>query len=75
MNRKDRIVYKELNESSAVRSACWLLYKNHKASRKESKIVIGEYFFALNSRYTLTLHVASSCKDEHIRSLKHPYSY
>ena len=53
MNRKDRIVYKELNESSALRSACWQLYKN----RKESKIVIREYFFALNSRYTLTLHV------------------
>ena len=46
MNRKDRIVYKELNESSAVRSACWLLYKN----RKESKIMIREYFFAANSR-------------------------
>ena len=64
MNRKDRIVCKELNESSAVRSACWQLYKN----RKESKIVI-----RVNSRYTLTLYVASSCKDKHIRSLKHPY--
>ena len=53
MNRKDRIVYKELNESSAVRRACWQLYKN----RRESKIVICEYFFALNSRYTITLHV------------------
>ena len=63
------IKYKELNESSVVRSACWQLYKN----RKESKIMIREYFFALNSRYALTLHVASSCKDEHIRSLKHPY--
>ena len=30
MNRKDRIVYKELNESFAVRSACWQLYKNRK---------------------------------------------
>ena len=58
MNRKDRIVYKELNKSSAVRSACWQLYKN----RKKSKVVIREYFFALNSRYTLTLHAASSCK-------------
>ena len=45
MNGKDRIVYKDLNESSAVRSACWLLYKIH----KESKIVIREYFFAVNS--------------------------
>ena len=27
MNRKDRIVYKELNESSAVCSASWQLYK------------------------------------------------
>ena len=53
MNRKDRIVYKELNESSAVCSVCWQPYKN----RKESKIVIREYFFALNSRYTITLHV------------------
>ena len=47
---EDRIVYKELNESSAVRSACWQPYKN----RKESKIMIREYFFALNSYYTLT---------------------
>ena len=31
----------------------WQLYKNRKASLKESKIVIREYFFALNSRYTL----------------------
>ena len=53
MNRKNRIVYKELNESSTVRSACWQLYKN----RKESKIVIREYFFVLNSCYTITLHV------------------
>ena len=53
MNRKDRIVYKELNESSAVCSACWQLYKN----RKESKIMIREYFFVSNSRYMITLHV------------------
>ena len=46
--RKDRIVNKEVNESSAVRSACWLLYK---IATEESKIVIREYFY-----------VASSCK-------------
>ena len=46
-------MYKELNESSTVRSECWQLHKN----RKESKIMIREYFVALNSRYTLTLHV------------------
>ena len=63
MNRKDRIVYKELNESSTIRSACWLLYKN----RKESKIVICEYIFVVNSidnialLYYLWLYVNLTC--------------
>ena len=70
MNRKDRIVYKELSESSALRLAA--VQKSQGEFGKESKIVIRElYFFALNSRYTLTLYMysASSCKDEHVRSL------
>ena len=73
MNRKDRIVYKELNESSAVRLPS--VQKSQGESQGEQNRDSRIFLCIKFPLYVITSHVASSCKDEHVRSLKHPYSY
>ena len=68
MNRKDKIVYKELNESSAVQKSQG---ESQGEQNRDSRIFLCIKF----PLYVITSHVASSCKNEHVRSLKHPYSY
>ena len=65
MNRKDRIVYKELNESSAACIHLAAVQKSQGEQNRDSRIFLCIKF----PLYVITLHVANSCKHEHVIDL------